>query len=168
MTLRARSAAVLGAALLLPLGCAGPGRTEAAPSGRYTGGGVTVELRLDAAGASPRLLRATFTPQEPGFHLYSVDLPDGGVSGLGIPTRLGLNGSLAAAGAPTADRPLLTVSPSGLGVALPVYPDGPVTLTVPVRGTGTGPAGAVISYGACSAQRCLVPVVRQVVPLDPS
>ncbi|WP_267882306.1 hypothetical protein [Streptomyces sp. NRRL B-24484] len=43
-----------------------------------------------------------------------------------------------------------------------------MTLTVPVRGAGTGPAGAVFSYGACSAQRCLVPVVRQVVPLDPS
>ncbi|MEV6209932.1 hypothetical protein [Kitasatospora sp. NPDC051914] len=90
------------------------------------------------------------------------------MSGLGIPTRLGLRGSLAAAGTPKADRPLRTVSPSGLGVALPVYPDGPVTLTVPVRSTGTGRAGAVISCGACSAQRCLVPVTDQPVPLDPS
>ncbi|MFD9127318.1 hypothetical protein [Kitasatospora sp. NPDC059571] len=165
MTRGPRRAAVLAAVLALPLGCAAPSGAEPAATARYSGGGVTVELRLDAAGAAARQLRATFTPQEPGFHLYSLDLPDGGVGGLGIPTRLAVRGVLAADGAPTADRPLRTVSPTALGVLLPVYPDGPVTITLPVRSTGPGQAEAVLSYGACSEQRCLVPVTAQAVAL---
>ena len=52
-----------------------------------------------------------------------------------------------------------------IGVTLPVYPDGPVTLTEPVR--LTNPPGAarsatvLISYAACSHTVCLQPVVNQ-------
>jgi hypothetical protein len=49
-----------------------------------------------------------------------------------------------------------------LGVDLPVYPDGAVTLTLPVVVSGT-PVEAVIGYAACSATRCLFPVTDKTV-----
>lgn len=166
MTPRPAPAAALGALLLLTAACSTRPAPAPAAAATYEGGGVQVAVRLETAdGGSDGLIRATFTPQEPGFHLYSVDLPDGGVDGLGIPTRLTAGTGLAPDGSPTADRPLRTVSPDGLGVDLPVYPDGPVTLTLPVHRTGPGPGTVVVSYGACSEQRCLAPVTGRAITL---
>ncbi|MFE2914378.1 hypothetical protein [Kitasatospora indigofera] len=162
MTHRPRRAA--GAVVLLLVaaaGCVGQGDAGAPPAAEFEGNGVGVAVRLDRDTDGAERLRVTFRPQESGFHLYSVDLPAGGVSGLGIPTRLAVRGGLAADGPPTADRPLRTVSPAGLDVELPVYPDGPVTLTLPVHRTGEARAEAVVSYGACSEGRCLIPVFDQ-------
>jgi len=157
------------ALLLVPTGCAAPSEPAAGPATAtgFADGGVTVTVRLDRAGDGRRLVRATFTPQQAGFHLYSVNLPAGGIDGLGLPTRLAVRGGLTADGTPQADRPLRTVSPSGLGVDLPVYPDGAVTVTLPVRQAGPGQAEAVVSYGACSEQRCLMPVTDRTIPLGP-
>ncbi|MFJ7250542.1 hypothetical protein ACIQWA_38685 [Kitasatospora sp. NPDC098652] len=166
MTVTRRAPGAVAALLLLgAAGCAADPAPADAPAATYRGGGVTVALRL-APGEDGRLfLAATFTPDEAGFHLYSVDLPADGIDGLGLPTRLSVRGGLAADGAVRADRPLRTVSPLGLGVQLPVYPDGAVTVALPVRRTATGPSEAVVSFGACSEQRCLIPVTEQVVPL---
>jgi len=100
---------------------------------------------------------ATFRPQQPGFHLYSVALPEQGVGGLGIPTRLAAGTDLRPGGGATANRPVRALRLPGLGLDLPVYPDGPVTVVLPVRRTGPHPS-VLVSYGACSATRCLVPV----------
>ncbi|MFD0273574.1 hypothetical protein ACFVHB_06605 [Kitasatospora sp. NPDC127111] len=162
---RTGAAAVATLLLLGSVGCAAGQAPSAAPAATYSGGGVTVTLRLATGEDGRRLLDATFVPEQPGFHLYSVDLPAGGIDGLGLPTRLTVRGGLAADGTARADRPLRTVSPLELGVQLPVYPDGPVTVTLPVRRTGTGPSEAVVSFGACSEQRCLIPVTDQVIPL---
>ncbi|WP_033355629.1 protein-disulfide reductase DsbD family protein [Kitasatospora aureofaciens] len=165
---RSRAGSAVATLLLLgAAGCAADPAPAAGPAAGYSGGGVTVAVRLEAEEGGRQLLSATFTPEQAGFHLYSVDLPAGGVDGLGLPTRLTVRGGLAADGVARADRPLRTVSPLGLGVELPVYPDGAVTVTLPVRRSDGGPAEAVVSFGACSEQRCLIPVTDQVIPLGP-
>ncbi|MFG2004139.1 hypothetical protein ACGFNU_33765 [Spirillospora sp. NPDC048911] len=47
------------------------------------------------------------------------------------------------------------------GVRLPVYPDGPVTISLPVRRVGTV-GEVIVSYGACSKTTCLAPVTDHV------
>ncbi|MFD9685096.1 hypothetical protein ACFWXO_04970 [Kitasatospora sp. NPDC059088] len=166
MTVTRRAAGAVAALLVLgAAGCAADPAPAAAPIASYRGGGVTVSLRLAPGDDGHLVLAATFTPDEAGFHLYSVDLPADGIDGLGLPTRLAVRGGLTPDGAVRADRPLRTVSPLDLGVQLPVYPDGAVTVALPARRTATGPSEAVVSFGACSEQRCLIPVTDQVVPL---
>jgi hypothetical protein len=52
-----------------------------------------------------------------------------------------------------------------LDVDLPVYPDSPVTVTVPARRTGNGRAEVLVTYGACSAITCLRPVRNRLIIL---
>ncbi|WP_176731610.1 protein-disulfide reductase DsbD domain-containing protein [Micromonospora rhizosphaerae] len=129
-------------------------------SGRLEAGGVTVEAVL-----ADGQVRATFRPQRPGFHVYSIDLPPDGVQGLGIPTVVAVRGSLDAIGTPSADKPVNELRIEELNVTLPVYPDGPVTVTLPIRSTADGPAEVVVTYGACSASTCLPPVRERVIAL---
>ena len=126
-------------------------------------------------------LEATFTPEQSGFHLYSVDLPPDGVQGVGRPTTVAIGGALVSIGPPTVDRTAAPLRVSGLDAPVPVYPDGPVTLRLAVRllpaqaqGTapvqGTSPAQgtaalAWVSYAACSPQTCLPPVTHRQVGL---
>jgi hypothetical protein len=142
-------------------GCGGP---ELPPlTGRYQANGVTVtvDVRPDADG---HRLSATFTPK-PGFHLYSAQLPPGGVDGLGFPTVLAAGRGLHATGPVTADRAVTVLRVPALGVDLPVYPDGPVTLTEPVEAASGSTMEATIGYAACSASTCLMPVSGQIVAL---
>lgn len=106
-------------------------------------------------------VRAAYRPTRAGFHVYSVDLPEGGVRGLGIPTRLSVRGRLTATGRATANKPVRPLDLPSLGVTLRVYPDGPVTVLLPVRRTGRT-ADIVVSYGACSSGTCLAPVTDHV------
>jgi hypothetical protein len=70
--------------------------------------------------------------ERPGCHLYSINLPPGGVHGLGIPTVVSVRDSLRVTGSPDADVPASHLRIQQLNVELPVYPDGPVTATAPV------------------------------------
>ncbi|MGW6706527.1 hypothetical protein ACWGDE_16760 [Streptomyces sp. NPDC054956] len=124
---------------------------------------MTVSL-LPASGGR-REVRATFSPQETGFHIYSIDLPPEGIDGLGIPTRVAVQGDLTAVGKPSTDLPTRVLRPVGLQVELPVYVDGAVTFTLPVRQTGSHQAEVVVSYGACSETRCLAPVTDKAIRL---
>ncbi|GAA2096335.1 hypothetical protein GCM10009759_25430 [Kitasatospora saccharophila] len=158
---------MLGAATVSALLLGGCGTDRPArPTAQATANGVTVTVTLVPASDGRREVRATFTPQESGFHLYSIDLPAEGVDGLGIPTRLSVRGDLTATGSPSTDREIRRLRPAGLDVELPVYPDGAVTFTLPVRSTGSRQADVVVSYGACSETRCLVPVTDEVIHLD--
>jgi hypothetical protein len=150
-------------ALLLALGGCG---TQELPSldGSYDANGVTVAVSVRPH-SDGYLLSATFIPTSPGFHLYSADLPRGGIDGLGFPTVLAAGRGLHAIGPVTADKAVTMLRPASLDVALPVYPDGPVTLTMPVEAGDGSPAEATIGYAACSATRCLLPVTGQTVPL---
>jgi hypothetical protein len=54
----------------------------------------------------------------------------------------------------------------GLGTFLPVFPGGPVTITLPVTRTGSTSAQVVVSYGACSTSTCLLPVKALIIPIQ--
>ncbi|MHA6765257.1 hypothetical protein [Streptacidiphilus sp. PAMC 29251] len=161
--------AVLTPTLALALALSGCGAHRAPePTGHATASGVTVTVTLLAASHGQRELRATFSPQQPGFHLYSIDLPAQGIDGLGIPTRLSVRGGLTAVGKPTANQVTHLLRPAGLPTEIPVYPDGSVTFTLPVKQTGAGAqqAEVVVSYGACSESTCLMPVSNEVIHLS--
>lgn len=160
----ASAAGAVGTAVLVLTGC---GPTDVSdPTARAAAGGVTVTVELHRTSANAAELRATFRPDQPGFHVYSIDLPDEGVDGLGIPTRIGVRGAGTADGPPTADQPTRLIRPAGLPTEIPVYPDGAVTFRLPVHLNGSGPMDVVVSYGACSESRCLMPVTNKAIRLD--
>jgi len=139
------------------------------PSGTLIGStrdaGVRVALRLLTRDGSEPVLAATFTPEQIGFHLYSTDLPDGGIEGVGRPTRLQVGGGLTGVSPAVADRQVLWLHVAGIQSALPVYPDGAVTLRMTVH-MDQGPAArAWVSYAACSSTACLPPVTRRLIEL---
>lgn len=151
-------ALLAGAAGLLISGCA---HTQVRPAtARFTESGVEVTISVTRA-----TVRATYRPTRPAFHIYSIGLPPGGVAGLGIATRLGVRGGLTAAGPPTADRNVRMLVLPALNVKLPVYPDGPVTVSLPVHRSGRT-AEVVVSYGACSSSTCMAPVTDHVTRLS--
>jgi hypothetical protein len=130
-------------------------------------GGVDVRAVLAGGPDGSDEIRVTFTPQRPGFHLYSLDLRPEQVRGLGTPTRVAVRSGAEAAGPAHADRPVQQLVYDVLGVALPVYPDGPVTVTLPVRRFGDAGVDVAVSFGACSEATCLPPVLDRVVALRP-
>lgn len=170
MTGRRAGAAVLAVAAAMLAAGASPmtHRPNTALHARHVEGGVTVTVTLEPAGSDRTArLSATFRPDLPGFHLYSTDLPEGGVDGLGVPTRLQPGTGMRAAGPVAADRPVYTLRPAGLAAALPVYPDGPVTLSLLVRAPVQTPAEVELTYAACSVDSCLYPVISTPVTLNP-
>ena len=62
--------------------------TERAKLAEVTESFVKVAVSLEADSVGQPVIRATFTPTEQGLHLYSKDMPEEGVNGLGRPTRL--------------------------------------------------------------------------------
>lgn len=119
--------------------------------------GVTVSVRVEQDAVGPVLV-AVFRPEQrtPELHLYSKDLP---ADGAGQATRLAL-----APSAPIRPRgPLSDDQPVHALQGLAVYPNSAaVTLRLPVTAPpGTGPVTVpvLVSYMACTADSCLVPVV---------
>lgn len=126
----------------------------------FTENGVRVTLMFEGDGA---WLRATFAPTDSTAHLYSKDLPKGGVEGLGRPIRIDADQSSSVQlGEPTADRTVQTDFIAALHVSVPIYPAGPVTLRFPVKRHGRGPAVFRVSYMACGERGCLAPVTNRV------
>lgn len=154
-------------------GCGQGGHHRAAPSrthASFTAGGVDVAVTFERSAAQEVTVTATLSPRQKGFHLYSLTLPDQGVDGLGIPTRLTVTAPLTAAGPVTSSADPYDLRPAGLDLALPVYPDGPVTLHLATRVAATGrsaTASVRLTYGACSTDgACLAPVRAHPVTLD--
>lgn len=121
---------------------------------------VTVNLTLEGVADGRAVLVGHFVPDvEPlPLHLYSIDLERGAG---GMPTRIDLppGSPIEALGPLTADR-----VPHDLD-GLPVYPEGPVTLRLPIRlpaGAEGGSAAVpvLISYMACSVEVCKRPVSK--------
>src|SRR5579859_4771082 len=50
--------------------------------------GVSVEIALERDDQDNFYLAATYTPTEPGYHLYANSLPRAGINGAGRPTLL--------------------------------------------------------------------------------
>jgi hypothetical protein len=124
--------------------------------------GVRIEVAKNAAGRL--VLLGTFTPTRPHYHLYSKDLPPNGLNGLGRPTRMEVFSSSGInwMGALTSNQPVDKLYFKTLDLYFPVYPDGPVTLSLPFAwAAGNTPPALEVSltYMACSDTTCLPPVV---------
>ncbi|MFB7391730.1 hypothetical protein [Streptomyces sp. NPDC056191] len=131
--------------------------------------GVTVRLSVADWKSDAGTLVATFTPDEAGFHLYSTALPAEGVEGVGRPTEVRPVGSVATVGEMTVDKPVKSITVPGVRAAVPVYPDGPVTVTLPIRATAPGEARVLIGYASCSStEGCTIPVADRAVSLRTS
>ncbi|MFZ3468270.1 hypothetical protein ACODT3_35925 [Streptomyces sp. 4.24] len=152
------AAALLSLATLAA--CGGqPAGTGSAPTTSFTENGVTVTLSISDWRPPRATLTALFTPEEKGFHLYSTDLPATGIEGVGRPTAMDVTGVLRAAGKLKAASDVLTISVPGVEAPVPVYPDGPVTTTLPISLDGNGDATVLLGYASCSSEKgCTIPV----------
>ncbi|MFD7840045.1 hypothetical protein [Streptomyces sp. NPDC059761] len=154
------TAALLSSAALAACGSQhAEGARDSAPTTSFTEQGVTVTLSVSDWHASKGTLTAVFTPERKGFHLYSTDLPADGVEGVGRPTAMAVSGPLKAEGRLAASAEPRSITVPGVETPVPVYPDGPVTTTLPVRADGNGDATVLIGYASCSTQDgCTIPV----------
>jgi hypothetical protein len=126
---------------------------------------VTVALETDRLGRR-HWIAATYAPVEPGVHLYGASLPAQGIDGLGRPTVLRVADSplWRVTGDVVADRVEYLDRIDALGVSIPVYPPGAVTLRVPVRlapHRGGAEDRVTIGYMGCSEVGCLPPVTNR-------
>jgi hypothetical protein len=131
----------------------------------FTEHGVHVAITLERDRNGTLMLAGTYTPEEPDSHVYSKDLPRDGIEGAGRPTLLEVppQPSVRAIGQLSADHPVLLHQFEGFSTAFPIYPDGPVTLRLPIEVTtdsATTTVDLAITYMACSSKGyCLPPVV---------
>ncbi|MBN2388295.1 MAG: hypothetical protein JXB85_14860 [Anaerolineales bacterium] len=152
--------------LSLPAACAappdlGPGSSLSLAS--FAENGVQVEITLEVDAHRAAWLAATYTPLESGWHVYAMDtLPEGA----GRPTllelppgaRLQALGGLSASQAPI---PLVDSEDD-----LWIYPDGPVTLRLPValpEGSAWVEDQVSVTYMACNGRTCRQPVMGRLV-----
>ena len=127
---------------------------------------VQVDINLEADSLGHMILAATYKPLDAGFHLYSKDLPITGIDGVGRPTLLELppQGGFQSSGAVAESVPANTVKIQGMDQPFPIYPDGPITLRVPVKLTNadTKQAELSLTYMACSLTGgCYPPVMNK-------
>jgi len=129
--------------------------------GSVTENYVEVSIALQRSQNDTYTLTATFTPLEAGLHLYSKDIPPTGVDGLGRPTLLTLpmDSALMQVGETMESQPTQDSfeGPSELRV----YPEGPVTLSIPVLlpdGQDWLDQQVLVTYMACSDRGCRAPV----------
>jgi hypothetical protein len=113
-------------------------------------------------------LAAEFNPPS-GYHLYSKDLPRNGLNGQGRPTLLELppTSRIQSAGvlAESVSSAMVSYQPDGPSV----YPDGPVTLTLPIKlppVTGWVKDQISLTYMACSESDCKVPTVGKLITVS--
>jgi len=130
---------------------------------RFTEHDVAVEIALERSQSGTTWLVGTYTPSRATLHLYGKDLPKSGIHGVARPTLLELVSSAAIrpAGPLAADQPTIQLQVASLGLTFPVYPEGAVTLRLPVTLTAqdTGTAVLSVTYMACSDRACLAPVI---------
>jgi thioredoxin 1 len=134
--------------------------------GSFSQGGVRVDITLQEDASFPndpsrqRWIAAAFVPERSDAHLYAKELPAHGVDGLGRPTQLSVVSSsgVRVIGDPVADRRVRADVIEELHLSLPVYPNGPVTLRLPVTLERGARAELSVSYMACGGIGCQPPV----------
>jgi hypothetical protein len=130
---------------------------------------VDIALEQDANGAL--MLAGTYTPIDAHVHLYSTDLPRDGLNGAGRPTLLEIpaQSGIHRIGQLTADQPVILDQFTTLNIAFPVYPDGPVTLRLPIAVASHDTQMQMtvnVTYMACSSTGfCLPPVENKAIAL---
>ena len=125
---------------------------------------VEVEVHLEIDEQESAQLVATFTPSEPTLHLYGLDMPLTGIEGVGRPTRIAIvSGAIESVGNLTADVTTTDRAFPNFDHTFPLYPDGPVTLTLPVKLPASRPESPEvvfsITYMACSSDGVCKPPV---------
>ena len=152
---------VLGGYMLLSR-AVGPSFTIQQSLANFTEKGVSVEVAVEQDQAGQTWLAGIFTPTQPRFHLYSIDLPRIGISGVGRPTLLEViaPADLRPIGPLQADRLVQDLYFDVLQQSFPVYPDGAVTVRLPIAKPDRAviPIELAITYMACSNTTCLPPV----------
>jgi hypothetical protein len=128
---------------------------------------ITVTINLTRSIDSTFFLEATFIPPS-GYHLYSKDLPLSGVSGQGRPTLLELppDSRMQSIGKVTESvaSEMVGYEPDGPLV----YPDGPVTLSLPIKlpyFNGWVDDQIRLTYTACTAVSCKIPTIGKLIPV---
>lgn len=142
--------------------------TASTAATEFSSNGVRVVFSIESNTNGKPLIRATFTPTN-GFHLYSKDLDPTKSRGIGLATRLELlpHPAIRVTGPVFADVTPQTYHFKELDAKVDLYPDGPVTLRLPIEFVGKStstPARLALSYMACLTDGvCLFPIERQIV-----
>ena len=150
-------------AALLALCVVGCGQTTAVVTQSFEDSRVDLRLWLDTHAGATTLV-AEFSPIAANLHLYGTELPMAGVDGAGRPTRVDLvDPGWRATGPLSASATARLVAYPGLSEPLPVFPDGQVTLRLPVeRASSSGPDSSIeveVTFLACSSNGlCYKPV----------
>lgn len=146
--------------------------SERARLADFASNGVRVVVAIDSDSQGQPVLRGTFTPIDREFHLYSKDLNPKTSGGAGVATRLELlpHSLVRVAGRPFSDVASQTHRDKDANVTVDVYPDGPVSLRLPIQfvGAPTNIATQVaVSYMACKTDgECRQPVDRQILDVS--
>lgn len=141
--------------------------TPVAQSGTatHTERGVTVDIEVVVDNDGSALATARFTPDTQDWHLYDTSMALDGVEGFGRPTRLDITSGALSMGPTTADREPYDLAIGPLGITVPVYPDGPVTLTTPFVSTDSS-VDVALTYMSCGSDGgCTVPVTNRTVQI---
>lgn len=156
----------LALALILVSSCTGQPalrRGESIPLASFSDplNHIEVSIQLTRALDGHTLLTATFTPPS-GYHLYSKDLPRNGVRGQGRPTLLELSSASRMQTLGALSESVSASIPGYVPDGAPVYPPGPVTLTLPVQlpdQAGWADDQISLTYMACTETICSAPTV---------
>lgn len=129
---------------------------------------VEVSIGLRRGENDTYTLTATFTPLEAGLHLYSKDIPVTGVDGLGRPTLLTLPADSALTQVAETLESQSSQDPFEGPSELRVYPEGPITLSIPVLlpdGQDWLDQQVLVTYMACNERGCRAPVEGKVIDI---
>jgi hypothetical protein len=125
-----------------------------------------VKVKVDSAWADDNLLilRAEFTPDDPGFHLYCAELPRSGINGVGRPTLLEVSNpeQFLEVGKLVSNKDSIQKMNQVLNFTYPVYPNGAVILYLPLRFKevrySEWSVPIKLTYMSCSDKTCNVPI----------
>ena|SRR5258708_4688212 len=135
----------------------------------FTQNHVQVDINLEQSQSGQTYVSATYKPLDATFHLYSKDLPPNGIDGVGRPTLLEVRKGAQPAGSVTDSVPAKDTKIDGFDVPFPIYPDGPVTLRLPIKAIegGSAPMQLSLTYMACSLTGgCYPPVMDKTVTVS--
>jgi hypothetical protein len=135
----------------------------------FTQNHVQIDINLEQNQAGQTYVAATYKPLDATFHLYSKDLPPNGIDGVGRPTLLEVRKGAQAAGSVMDSVPATDTKIDGFDVPFPLYPDGPVTLRLPIKAIegGNAPMELSLTYMACSLTGgCYPPVLDKTVTVS--
>ncbi len=157
---------IIGAAILLYCVVIRPEKYHRLKVWTSTENDVNVRIDVIKHPSGQLKLSGTFTPIRRQFYLYSKDLPKDGLNGLGRPTLLEVVNSdvIKITGSLEASQPIQNIYVPALGMSFPVYPPGPVTLSLPLEFVGNDNWASMeisITYMACSNRTCLPPVINK-------